>query len=116
MRLTGADGVMLGRGAVANPWLFEEVLAAFEGRPYERPRPEEKVLLLRELRDRVLSFFGEAMGVPFSRAYAGPLLSGMPGAREARAAYMTARTAGDQDRVFDALLQRLRAPLAEAAA
>jgi len=30
---TGAAGVMVGRGAVRNPWVFQEIAAALEGRP-----------------------------------------------------------------------------------
>ena len=33
LRVTGADGVMIGRGACGNPWLFREAKALLEGRP-----------------------------------------------------------------------------------
>jgi len=33
---TKCDGVMIGRGAVANPWIFQEIKAHFEGRQYQR--------------------------------------------------------------------------------
>ncbi len=34
---TLCDGLMIGRGAIANPWLFHQVRAAFNGESYEIP-------------------------------------------------------------------------------
>ena len=54
--ISGCDGVMLGRGALGNPWIYREVQAALEGAA-PMPRPdvaERKRLLLRhvELQER----------------------------------------------------------------
>lgn len=40
---TGAAGLMVGRGAIRNPWLFEQLRAAFAGK--EGPRPSCRDLL-----------------------------------------------------------------------
>jgi len=45
LRLTGADGAMIGRGSFGNPWIFAEAAAAIECLP-EPPRPK-----VRELAD-----------------------------------------------------------------
>ena len=37
LRETGCDGVMIGRGALGNPFVFEEIICALEGRPYTPP-------------------------------------------------------------------------------
>ncbi len=42
LKETGCDGVMIGRGALGNPFLFEEVLCALEGRPYTQPTECER--------------------------------------------------------------------------
>jgi len=34
---TGCDGIMIGRGALGNPWVFQEVRAALNGEPYTAP-------------------------------------------------------------------------------
>ena len=34
---TGCDGVMIGRGAVGNPWIFAQTLRLIEGLPVQRP-------------------------------------------------------------------------------
>ena len=41
---TGADGLMIGRGCFGDPWLFEEVRAALEGKPIpQRPPLKDRV-------------------------------------------------------------------------
>lgn len=37
VRETGVDGVMVGRAAMGNPWIFGEIAARFEGRPAPPP-------------------------------------------------------------------------------
>ena len=39
---TGADGIMIGRGAVGNPYLFAQIRAALEGKMFCVPTLEEK--------------------------------------------------------------------------
>lgn len=33
LRQTGADGLMIGRGAIRNPWIFDQLRASFSGEP-----------------------------------------------------------------------------------
>ncbi len=54
---TGCDGVMVGRAMLGNPWVFEELAAAFAGAPPpQRPTPaqilEEAIGQLRRQRER----------------------------------------------------------------
>jgi len=37
MRQTGCDGVMVGRGAIGNPWIFRQILHLTQGLPVPRP-------------------------------------------------------------------------------
>ena len=43
LRETGADGLMVGRGAIGNPFLFAEIIAALEGAKYKAPSIDERV-------------------------------------------------------------------------
>lgn len=45
---TGCDGIVIGRGALGNPWIFREIGCALEGRPLP-PRPD-----LREIQETAL--------------------------------------------------------------
>jgi tRNA-dihydrouridine synthase B len=47
---TGCDGVMVGRGAVTNPWVFRQIVDGFEGRPPYRPTWLERIELIEEYR------------------------------------------------------------------
>lgn len=52
LRRTGADGIMLARGTLGDPWIFSEVAAAWRGEPIpERPPLRDRVeVALRQFR------------------------------------------------------------------
>ena len=43
LRETNCDGLMIGRGALGNPWIFEEIRCAVSGKKWEEPSFEEKM-------------------------------------------------------------------------
>ncbi|MBN1934345.1 MAG: tRNA dihydrouridine synthase DusB [Anaerolineae bacterium] len=45
---TGVDGVMIGRAALGNPWIFDEVRHALENRPYTPPLMQERRAVIVE--------------------------------------------------------------------
>ena len=47
-RQTGCDGVMIGRGAIGNPWIFEQILEMKDGRPVHQPGLHERRDLIME--------------------------------------------------------------------
>ena len=50
LRESGADGVMIGRGAMANPWIFMQIAQLRRGeQPYEPAPADKRDLLLRYL-------------------------------------------------------------------
>ena len=53
LKQTGAHGLMLGRGAIRNPWLFEQVRAALAGQPVVHPTGREVLAYLHALYDTV---------------------------------------------------------------
>ena len=40
---TGCDGIMIGRGALGNPWIFSEIAACIEGREFVSPSLRERL-------------------------------------------------------------------------
>jgi len=81
---TGCDGIMIGRGAMGNPWIFAEVRAVLEGREYLPPTKDEVIeTALRQLRD-MIEDKGERVGVAESRKHLCKYLKGFSGASEAR--------------------------------
>ncbi|MHC4392971.1 MAG: tRNA dihydrouridine synthase [Planctomycetota bacterium] len=54
----GLDGVMIGRGAVRNPWIFAQIDALRRGEVPPAPGPAELIGRLRDYRDSFLAAFG----------------------------------------------------------
>jgi tRNA-dihydrouridine synthase B len=76
---TGADAVMIGRGAVLNPWIFQQTkhyMASGELLP--EPTVEERVNLLREHLKLSVEFKGERAGVIELRKHYSGFLRGLP--------------------------------------
>jgi nifR3 family TIM-barrel protein len=85
MRESGADGIMLGRAVLGNPWLAEQVRDLVEGRE-ARPQPgaaERLRYALHHYRVMVAEW-GEARAVPQMRKHLGYYLKGFHGASELR--------------------------------
>lgn len=57
-RLTGCDGVMIGRGALGNPWLFKQILHLEQGLPCSPPGLSERRSMIVDH----FSFLSQSMG------------------------------------------------------
>ncbi len=76
---TGCDGVMIGRGAVLNPWIFRQAKHYMQtGALLPEPTLEERVDLLREHLKLSVEFKGERSGVIELRKHYSGFLRGMP--------------------------------------
>lgn len=84
---TGCDFVMVGRGALGNPWIFRELEAAWKGEPVpEKPTTEDKKqMMLRHFRD-LMELKGEYAAVREMRKHVGWYLKGVHGAAAFRGA------------------------------
>lgn len=100
---TGVAGVMIGRGAMGNPWIFREIRALSEGREPAKVTPEERRAMIRTHYTRMLAAREEHIAVREMRKHIGWYLRGMPGAAKARDSINRAET---PEQVF-ALLDRL---------
>lgn len=115
VRQHGADGVMVGRGALGNPWLFAEIA---EGLRTGRPAPPADTTYERRL-DTLLRHFellralkGEALAVVEIRRHAAHYVRGMPLAADERVRLMQCPTAVS----FVAEVERYRWEIARAPA
>ena len=91
-RETGCDGVMIGRGAVGNPFLFAEIRATLAGEPYTPPTPRERMdTALLQLR-LAIETVGEENAVLASRKQFADYAGGLRGAAALRAAAHRAST------------------------
>lgn len=84
MEYTGCDGVMIGREALGDPWIFAEIKAWREGKSFDPPDRRERVeTALRLIRD-IIEEKGEFVGVRESRGRAAHFIRGMKGAPAVR--------------------------------
>jgi tRNA-dihydrouridine synthase B len=76
---TGCDGVMIGRGAIMNPWIFRQSRHYLEtGELLPEASLEERVELLKEHLRLSVAYKGEKAGVIELRKHYSGLLRGLP--------------------------------------
>lgn len=106
MERTGCDGVMIGRGAQGNPWIFSEISAHLDGREFIPPTAEQRLAVaLRQLRNMIAEK-GERIGIAEGKKHMAWYINGIRGAARARAKIMTSATYSDVESVFAALLEQ----------
>jgi tRNA-dihydrouridine synthase B len=86
LRLSGADGVMIGRGAQGAPWRLAEVAHEVYGTPAPKvPEGGARARMILDHYDDMLGFYGRDLGLRMARKHLGWYLeeAGLPHAREA---------------------------------
>jgi len=78
MKMTGCDGVAIGRGALGNPWLYAGIRAVLAGRTPQQPSFEEKKRVALEHIRLEVHYEGEKTGVLQSRKIAAWYFKGCP--------------------------------------
>ena len=84
---TGCDGIMIGRGAEGNPWIFKQILHYMQtGETLARPTQHEvKEMMLRHARMQV-EYKGGAIGIREMRKHVAWYTAGFPHSAKLRAA------------------------------
>jgi len=82
---TGCDGLMIGRGADGNPWLFTALAAALRGEPLpQQPSLKERLAQAAEHLEMLIAYKNEVVAVKEMRRHISAYLKGMPHAAEFR--------------------------------
>ena len=85
LRQSGADGVMIGRGAYGRPWLIAQVMAGLGGAgPRPDPSLDEQLDVMIEQYNEMLALYGTHTGVNLARKHIGWYTKGLPGSAELR--------------------------------
>lgn len=87
LRLTGCDAVMIGRGAIGNPWIFHPDLPI-------APGPMKVLEVIRTHLTSMLDHYGEGEGVILFRKHLARYLDHLDPSLEARRAMLTEAEAG----------------------
>ncbi len=105
-RETGCDGVMIGRGAQGNPWIFRELIEyARTGKEPKRPdRFEICRTILRHMRLQI-EWKGEYSGIREMRKHVAWYLKGMPGAAKLRDAVNQVESEKELEELLEKILK-----------
>lgn len=78
-RETGCDGVLIGRGAMANPWIFRQIEDAMHGREPFQPTLEDKRALLLEYFEMLQQDMPQLAAIGRMKQLAGQFTRGLQG-------------------------------------
>lgn len=82
LEYTGCKAIMIGRGALGNPWIFKEINAYFAGEEFKRPSKEEIYNMIVDQYERLLKLKGERLALLEMRSHVGWYLKGMHGSAQ----------------------------------
>lgn len=103
---TGCDGVMIGRGALGNPWLLTRAARYLQdGFLESEPSFEERLQVALEHFERVLRYKGERMGLNEMRKHAVWYIKGIRNAAQLRDFIMQTKTPEEMRNVFFRILR-----------
>ena len=84
---SGADGIMIGRGAYGRPWFLNQAIHYLRtGERLPDPSLDEQYAIVREHFEAMLSHYGQETGVRMARKHLGWYSKGLPSSADFRAA------------------------------
>lgn len=109
LEYTGADAIMIGRGAQGNPWIFREILHYLKsGEKLAPPSLVEQHQVLRRHIADVHAFYGEVTGVRIARKHVGWYLAKHDMDRQFRSYFNALEQADNQLAALDAFFDLLQ--------
>ena len=81
---TNVDGIMIGRGAIGNPWIFKQIIDYLEGKKVENITNKEKLNIILEHINLQVKYLGENTGVKELRKHMAYYLKNLKGASAIR--------------------------------
>ena len=102
---TGCDLVMVGRGAMGNPWVFKRIAHYMEtGELLPEPTAEERMAVLKKHIELLCKYKGEYTGMREARKHSSWYIKGMRGAAEFRRECGELTTPEDLENLIDRVL------------
>lgn len=102
---TGCSALAIGRGALGNPWIFEEIKAAAAGQPYARPSYAQVMAVALEQAREMAAWKGESSAVLEMRKHFGWYVSGRRGAAQLRTRINLAKSLDEAETILRTLAE-----------
>lgn len=101
LRRSGADGLLIGRGAMENPWLFRQIVADRAGETIAPPDVHQRLGALRRYRELLDEAYPSKVTAARLRGMTCRTVKGFPGSAHLREAVTHTRTADELIEVLD---------------
>ncbi|MHB1454109.1 MAG: tRNA dihydrouridine synthase DusB [Saccharofermentanales bacterium] len=109
---TGADGIMVGRAALGNPWIFRSLLAGLAGDPGEAdtsgriciPTMADRIAIIREQIDGSIAQMGEITAMKEMRKHFAWYFKGIPNCSAVKAELVRCETRVQAMAILDQLM------------
>ena len=82
--ITNCDGIMIARGSLGNPWIFDQVQRALDGKPQIEITAEDKINMCLRHYELAIKYDGEYKAVREMRKHASWYIKGLPKSSELR--------------------------------
>lgn len=96
----GVDGIMVGRAAIGNPWIFQEIRAAIQNKSYQLPSYSERVEKCLFQMEETAKVKGERRAVLEMRLHYGGYFKAIPHFKERKVELMKAVTVDECKRIL----------------
>ncbi|NMW85157.1 tRNA dihydrouridine synthase DusB [Peptoniphilus sp. AGMB00490] len=100
IKYSGVDGVAIGRGAIGNPYIFNQIEELLKTGSYKTPTDKEKLLLMIDELERKINYRGEKLGILEMRKVYSNYFRGMKDSKEIRNKLNTLK---DKDEIIEVI-------------
>lgn len=107
-RCYGVDGILIGRGAIGNPWIFEQCVRLFHGEQEREVSVGERVEVCRRHLQMAIDFKGERTAIFEMRKHYGNYFRGLYNFKPFRLALVATPTADATFEVLDRIKEHYR--------
>jgi tRNA-dihydrouridine synthase B len=100
LKETGCDGLMVGRGADGNPWIFAQLKASLNGQVEPEVSVEERFRMVHRHAAMLCQFKGENIGIKEMRTHAAAYIKGLPRAAAYRSRFFFINSLADLEKAL----------------
>jgi tRNA-dihydrouridine synthase B len=101
---TLCDSIMIGRGALGNPWLFSQIRSVLDKRKFSPVSPRRRIEAALSHVERFTAAYGEKRSAAEMKKHVSWYIKGLPGAASLRTKIFTAKTTAILNAVLEGFL------------